>query len=493
MWSRGARFVFMVAATASGALGLASCVGDDPAPVSPSSDDATSSETSTATDATTADGGGGDDATVALSPLDDAVSVAAGRSHSCALTAGQDVLCWGANGSGQLGVPVASVPRSSRPVKVDLGGKATAIATGANHSCAILTDGKIKCWGNNERGQLGRGNLLTTGSVDLVSPPPTNPTLWTSAEVITAGASFTCAGMNDGSASGLPFRRFFCWGENINRQAGTESTNGQPATLPSLVTQTGNDVANPALNGFTVSCGDDFACAGVYGAAGAATFSAAGCWGSRAVGQIGAPPITNGFEVNPRFPSRLGDGGVSPIFGLFKTGLVATGAQHGCVRFEQAGVSPISLDCWGNNTHGQLASPLGGFHPAERVAGFDATNVTALAAGGQTTCVINGGAAQCVGRNHVGQLGRGTADAQSHDAFVSVVDLPPSASAIAVGTAHVCAVLGTAAGQKGQVACWGQNDSGQLGDGLDVDTGYVGAPAGLERARAAPVRVVTAR
>lgn len=465
------------------------CVGDEPVGAS----DAGQGSDGTAPDTSVAPDGGqpGNDAGLDASTgpvLEDAVQISAGRAHTCVVTAGQDVLCWGANGAGQLGVPTAQVARSSFPVKVELGGKAVQVAAGGNHTCAILTDGQLRCWGSNERGQLGRGSLVATGTVGPVSPPAKNASFWTTAETLTAGAAFTCAGMKGGDLGGLPARRFFCWGENIARQVGTESTNGQPATTPILVTQNGTEAGSPQ-EGFTVAAGDDFACSGFYGAAGAAFFSAIACWGSRVNGQIGAPPQPGGFDISMRFPSTASDGGQAPVFGLFKDGLVAAGAGHACIRLEQAGVTPTGLRCWGNNTRGQTGSATTGYRPAEAVAGFDATNVTALSAGGQTTCVVTQGQVQCVGANDVGQLGRGALDTKTNAAFANVVSLPPSASAIAVGREHVCAVLGTAAGQKGQVACWGQNQTGQLGDGLDVDAGYPGAPPELLRVRAAPVRV----
>ena len=484
--------LFRIVASSACAIAFIHCVGADPSTSpggAPSGSDGSSTE---------AGGEGRTDAGAAFDASDapaalltDAVSIAAGRSHTCAINAAQEVLCWGSNGAGQLGVPIAQVPRTSIPVKVDIGGKATAIAAGGAHTCAILSTGAIRCWGSNERGQLGRGTLVPTGAVDGVSPPFANAALWTTAEVISAGASFTCAGMSQGNFGGLPDRRFFCWGENIARQSGTESTNGQPSTTPSLITQSGNDSPSPGYEGFTVTCGDDFACAGVYGAAGAATFSAVGCWGSRTVGQIGAPPI-NGFEVNPRFPSRKADGTTAPVYGLFKVGLVATGSAHGCVRFEQGGVNPTGLDCWGNNTHGQTGSAVTGARPATAVAGFDGTSVTVLAAGGQNTCVITNGQVKCVGANDLGQLGRGSVDPGAHATFEDA-KLPPSASALAIGTSHACAILGTAAGQKGPVSCWGLNQSGQLGDGLDIDLGYPGEPDRLKRVRATPVKVLAAK
>jgi alpha-tubulin suppressor-like RCC1 family protein len=439
------------------------------------------------------DGGAGVDADAGplLPQLTDAVTVTAGRTHTCAINAAQEVLCWGANGSGQLGVPIAQVARSSFPVKVDVGGKAIAIAAGGAHTCAILDTGVVKCWGSNERGQLGRGTLLPTGPVDVVTPPLTNATYWKKAETITAGASFTCVGMGQGviGGSSLPDRRFFCWGENVTRQCGTEATNGQPMTTPSLITQLGDGNPSPSFEGFTIASGDDFACAGIYLAAGAAFFSADLCWGGRGVGQIGAPPIAGGFEVSAsKYPSTNPDGGTALLLGLFKTSLLAAGAAHACARLEQGGVNPTQLTCWGNNTRGQTGNAALGARPAERVANFDATGVSDLAAGGLTTCVIVNGQVQCIGGNDLGQLGRGTVDVTPHPAFANVL-LPPSASAISVGAAHACAVLGTAPGQKGPIACWGQNQNGQLGDGLDIDVGYPDAVDPLKRVRATPVRV----
>lgn len=470
---------------------LVRCVGNDPTSSdSPSADGGV--DGSSGPDPSSdgggggADGGGGSDAGVPL--LEDAVAVSAGRLHTCAITAGQDVLCWGSNGSGQLGVPAAQVPQSSRPVKVDIGGKATAVAAGGAHTCAILTDGSIKCWGKNERGQLGRGTLVATGGVDVVSPPNDNVNLWKKAEVVTAGLDHTCVGVFEGDLNGIPGRRFFCWGENVARQLGTEQNNGQPVPTPVLITYDGAGGLVPSVSGTAVGAGADFSCAAYYGAAGAAYFSTVGCWGSRVNGQIGAPAAA-GFERSLKFPSTKTDGSESPLFGLFKPGLLAVGQGHGCIRFEQSGVTPHQLDCWGNNTKGQTGTATIGARPIEKVAGFDATDVTALAAGGQTTCVIDAGQVKCMGANDTGQLGNGTLDGDAH-ATLAAAMLAPTASAISVGASHACAVLGGAAAAKGPVACWGQNQNGQLGDGLDLAAGYPGAPEAEKRIRTAPVRVV---
>ena len=157
------------------------------------------------------------------------------------------------------------------------------------------------------------------------------------------------------------------------------------------------------------------------------------------------------------------------------------------------GTTPVPLTCWGNNSDGQTGGPVSAAQPAAAVPAFDATDVQVLAAGGRNTCVVANGVLQCIGANDVGQLGRGSSDILAHATFANVATLPPSVSAVAIGTSHMCAVVGGAAGQPGPVSCWGQNQNGQLGDGLDVELGYASEPDATKRIRTAPVFVAAPR
>ncbi len=100
-------------------------------------------------------------------------SVSTGARHACALTITGWVKCWGANDKGQLGN--GNLTNSAKPVNVtDLTSGVIGIATGDNHSCARLSGGKLKCWGDNSQGQLGTGPGIYLIPTDVVGTPFTD-------------------------------------------------------------------------------------------------------------------------------------------------------------------------------------------------------------------------------------------------------------------------------------------------------------------------------
>jgi alpha-tubulin suppressor-like RCC1 family protein len=106
--------------------------------------------------------------------------------------------CWGYNDALQLGNGTRTETNTpGAPINLGTGRTATAITTGELHTCAILDDGTVKCWGSNFEGQLGNGNTDNTGT-------PSNPLnlgIGRTATAITAGSRHTCAILDNGTVS----------------------------------------------------------------------------------------------------------------------------------------------------------------------------------------------------------------------------------------------------------------------------------------------------
>ncbi len=123
------------------------------------------------------------------------LQLSAGKFHTCALLDTGNVRCWGLNSSGQLGygnTNNVSVPTAD----VATGGHVLQVAAGESHTCALLGTGDIKCWGNGASGRLGYGNPTT----QLAPPSATVDLDGSSAFQITTGASHTCALLSTGAA-----------------------------------------------------------------------------------------------------------------------------------------------------------------------------------------------------------------------------------------------------------------------------------------------------
>ena len=112
--------------------------------------------------------------------------ISAGGGHSCGITPGGAVKCWGSNGHGQLGN--ATNTNSNVPVQVSgITSGATAVGAGSGHSCAVVTGGAVKCWGDNFSGQLGNGTFTTS------NVPVTVSGITSGATTISAGSVHSCA------------------------------------------------------------------------------------------------------------------------------------------------------------------------------------------------------------------------------------------------------------------------------------------------------------
>ena len=344
------------------------------------------------------------------------IGVAAGRYHTCAVTAGGGVKCWGSNGRGQLGD--GTTTDRLTPVDVSgLGSGVSALAAGAEHTCAVTAGGAVKCWGWNGYGQLGDGT-----TIGRATPVDVNG-LGSGVSVVAAGRYHTCV-MTAGGVK--------CWGGNSNGQLGDGTT--QSRTTPVDVSGLGSGVT-------AVAGGESHTCAVMDAVHGGGVK----CWGYNRYGQLGDGTTTD--RLVPVDVSGLGNGASA----------VAAGKYHSCAVKAEGGVK-----CWGFNIYGQLGDGTAGDRNVPTDVSGLASGVSGVAAGGDHTCAVmdtvRGGGLKCWGNNGSGQLGDGTTD--KHTTPVEVSGLGSGVNVVAAGGSHTCAVT-----NGGGLKCWGLNVVGQLGDG----------------------------
>jgi alpha-tubulin suppressor-like RCC1 family protein len=344
------------------------------------------------------------------------VAVAAGQGHTCALTLSGALYCWGANQDGQLGVGDVN-PRLA-PALTPGGADWEAIAAGREHTCGLRRDNSAWCWGSNDASQLGLGGEDDEGGVltpvQLAGPPDA----WAQ---LVGGDDHSCG--IDGSGG------LWCWGKNEHGELGS-NTQLEKLPTPTQITEPPNDWRH-------VSAGEHHNCSVDWD-------GRLFCWGSNEGGALGL----DGVEQQP-LPVLVSD--------TRTYARVIAGGRHGCAQ-DIGGATY----CWGANDAGQLGigSSDGAVRTLTRVdpdPGF-----AALALGERHGCGIAGdGALWCWGANDAGQLGLG--DSVSRD-VPTRVGTASDWLEIASGDRHTCAVRA-----NGQLFCWGQNLNGQLGVG-DIES-----------------------
>jgi alpha-tubulin suppressor-like RCC1 family protein len=216
------------------------------------------------------DGGGNPSSFPVDVGITGAASIAAGSFHTCVVTRNHTVVCWGNNVDGSLGNGTTN-PESA-PVTVTGINTAVGVAAGDDHSCAVLTDGTVWCWGYDNYGQLGNGTTET------VSDTPVQVSGITNATQVSAGEAHACARLSTGSVE--------CWGYNNYGQLGN-GANAQYSDTP--VTVTGITNATAVTNGFQHTC---------------ALKSTGGlsCWGYGVDGELG-----NGLSSTSSTPVTVSD------------------------------------------------------------------------------------------------------------------------------------------------------------------------------------------
>ena len=379
----------------------------------------------------------------------EAVRLAAGRRHTCVVTPLGGVKCWGDNSFGQLGDETHDGPRTTPVDVVGLSSGVVAVTAGYSHTCALMSEGTVRCWGDNRDGRLGIDTKIFSSYTPVEVPLPGR------VSSISAGYAHTCA-IVTGSVN--------CWGSNSYGKLGRADTEDR---APGWV----DDLQGVAVG---VSAGRDHTCV-------ALARGAAACWGRNFEGQVGdgtrdlrADGVRD-FEVQvgdgtvdlrtvARKPSVVVDEDKSPLSNV-RT-VVAGDYAHSCALTLSGGVL-----CWGSKEWCEVGDGVCGEGHYRSTVAVDAvgleSGVIDLSAGGTQgqgghSCAIDSaGAVYCWGRGYEGQLGDGRAvsgNCCGTDRPVAVVGLEAPAKEIASGGRHNCAIL-----ENEDVVCWGDNEYGQLG------------------------------
>ena len=150
-----------------------------------------------------------------------AVAVAAGEAHTCAILDNGDLKCWGKGYNGQLGIGGTNDQSSPPSTAINLGSGRTAIAISAGqaYTCAILDTGDLKCWGRDNEGQLGDGGTTHSSNTYITTPPSSPISLGTGRQAVAVSGNHehTCAILDNGEMK--------CWGYDYKGQLGDGGSN----------------------------------------------------------------------------------------------------------------------------------------------------------------------------------------------------------------------------------------------------------------------------
>ena len=330
-------------------------------------------------------------------------SVAAGYVSSCAIRSGA-LSCWGYNDEGQLGD--GTLTPSNTPVAVTglgSGVQQVSLSPTGKSACAVIVGGAVKCWGANDRGQLGDSSTIRrTAPVQVTG-------LSSGVSQVAVGGSYACALTTGGAVK--------CWGANGVGELGIAPLTGDQSEP--------KDVVGLSSGVTAIGVGLQHACALL-------SDETAKCWGQNSDGRVGdgtliarATPVA---VINVTGATRL-----------------SVGQVHSCV------IASARVTCWGANGSGQLGdgATYGGNAVPTAVTGLP-SNVGSISAGGYHTCAaFADGEARCWGMNNNGvgqggQLGDGTVTNSASPVSVSGAGNPGFPAAVTV----------TATSTSGRTATW---------------------------------------
>jgi hypothetical protein len=272
-------------------------------------------------------------------------------------------------------------------------------------TCAVLSNGHVRCWGYSYYYGFGTGDYLQ------VSQRPVEVATLASASKVSIGLDHACALMTNGDV--------YCWGSSYYGQVSPDLNSYNYVLSPYL-----------ANTGFSmIVTGNYFTCGQKKDGTKPIL-----CWGSDGAGAHGDG---DAYEA------------ISGPTSLSAVSKLAAGGDHVCA------LKSGKVYCWGYNGHGQVTGLESYVYAPREVSGL--SGVTDISAGGMHTCAVTGGKVYCWGSGNNGQLGLGGSSSFSTPQEVLGIS---TAVSVTAGANHTCAVL-----DNKNIRCWGLGYSGQLGQG----------------------------
>tara|TARA_B110001452_G_scaffold107827_1_gene89405 strand:- start:4607 stop:6436 length:1830 start_codon:yes stop_codon:yes gene_type:complete len=292
-----------------------------------------------------------------------------GPYRTCVLLSNDGTNCWGFNENGQSGDESTNTYKSpTNPVNFPDGRVAKSIGMGHKHTCAILDNDQLACWGADLYGALGNGESTSEDEYApvIISTPADRTTV-----KVEAGVSHTCILMDDGG--------IMCWGRDNVGQLGNGESN------PTAYAPASDTILPEGRVAMDLSVGNEHACAILDN-------GSAVCWGMNNYGQLGDNSTTN--AKSPTFV-HLPNG--------TKATKISSGSAHTCATIDNG-----SLYCWGHNKNSRLGiGTSGGVHTIPMFVSAN-QSIVEISASAEHTCVLSeNGSISCWGRNNYGQLGLG--------------------------------------------------------------------------------------
>jgi len=401
---------------------------------------------------------------------DEPVQLALGDAFTCARSKMGLVKCWGGNYSGQIDLvdtntrvdATIPVPSELRAIALGAGRKAASISARASSVCALLDSGDVKCWGNNDYGQLGTGDTDHRGDQAGEMGDALNPIQLgggAKASGISVGGLHTCALLSDGHVK--------CWGSNSRGQLGQENINSEPSP---------KDLPAIKLRGLaTAISASSWHGGGKQADEGGATCAllkdgTVQCWGSTTV-----VPHASSSDIDNSYGIGDSDGEMGNMLPVltFSGGRPANSIVAGSVS--GALLDDGTLRLWGNELIA-LANSTDTSTPALLASVPEmpmGKKVKSIATFGQHACaILEDMAVKCWGNGSYGVLGLGSTSVTGSAAPKDVPSVylgGHGAQQVATSGTHTCAIL-----DDGTLKCWGYNGYGQLGLGDTKNRGDTG-------------------